>query len=87
MYFTDSITLTSNKQANLLYNVSITLKEDAFDSSINDFKFYNFDKESIILDGVENVVVNTIKDLEQCINIVKTVYANGVVKTAKVYVK
>ena len=57
LYFTDSITLTSNKQANLLYNVTITLKEDASDSTIKDFKFYSFNKESIVLDGVENVVV------------------------------
>ena len=57
LYFTDSITLTSNKQANLLYNVTITLKGDACDSTIKDFKFYSFDKESIILDGVDNVVV------------------------------
>ena len=57
LYFTDEITLTSNKQANLLYNVTITLKEDAYDSTIKDFKFYNFNKESIVIDGVENVVV------------------------------
>lgn len=57
LYFTDPITLTSNKQANLLYNVTIILTEDASDSTIRDFKFYNFDKESIILDGVENVVI------------------------------
>ena len=57
LYFTDSITLTSNKQANLLYNVTITLEGDASDSTIEDFKFYNFDKESIVLNGVDNVVV------------------------------
>lgn len=57
IHFTDQITLTSNKQANLLYNVSITLSGDACDSSISDFKFYNFDKSSVILDGVENVDV------------------------------
>lgn len=57
LYFTDPITLTSNKQANLLYNVTITLTADASDSTIRDFKFYSFDKESIILDGVENVIV------------------------------
>lgn len=57
LYFTDPITLTSNKQANLLYNVTITLTGDASDSTIRDFKFYSFDKESIVLDCVENVVV------------------------------
>ena len=57
LYFTDPITLTSNKQANLLYNVTITLSGDASDSTIRDFKFYSFDKESIVLDCVENVVV------------------------------
>lgn len=57
MYFTDSIILTSNKQANLLYNVTITLKEDASDSIIKDFKFYNFNREAIILEGVESVVI------------------------------
>ncbi|WP_406536925.1 adhesin [Methanobrevibacter sp.] len=58
IHFTDQIVLTSNKQPNLLYNVSITFSEDACDSSINDFKFYNFDKSSIILDGVYNVNIN-----------------------------
>ncbi|WP_407409750.1 right-handed parallel beta-helix repeat-containing protein [Methanobrevibacter sp.] len=58
IHFTDQIALTSNKQANLLYNVSITFSGDACDSSISDFKFYNFDKSSIILDGVDNVNVN-----------------------------
>ena len=57
LYFTDEITLTSNKQANLLYNVTITLMEDACDSIIKDFKFYNFNKQSIVLDGVENIAV------------------------------
>ena len=57
LHFTDPITLTSNKQANLLYNVTITLEADASDSTIKDFKFYSFDKESIILEGVENVVI------------------------------
>ena len=57
IHFTEQIALTSNKQANLLYNVSITFSGDACDSSISDFKFYNFDKSSIILDGVENVDV------------------------------
>lgn len=57
VYFTDKIILTSNKMANLLYNVSITFTNDACDSSISDFKFYNQDKASIILDGVENVDV------------------------------
>lgn len=55
LHFTDQIALKSNKQPNLLYNVTITFSGDACDSSITDFKFYNFDKSSIILDGVENV--------------------------------
>ncbi|WP_298502058.1 right-handed parallel beta-helix repeat-containing protein [uncultured Methanobrevibacter sp.] len=57
IHFTDQIILSSNKQANLLYNVSITFSGDACDSSISDFKFYNFDKSSVILDGVGNVNV------------------------------
>ena len=55
LHFTDQIVLTSNRQPNLLYNVSISFSGDACDSSISDFKFYNFNKSSIILDGVENV--------------------------------
>lgn len=58
IHFTDQIVLTSNKKANLLYNVSITFSGDACDSAISDFKFYNFDKSSIILDGVDNIDVN-----------------------------
>ena len=57
IYFTDQIILTSNKMANLLYNVSIKLTADASNSSIQDFKFYNFDKSSIILDDVDGVIV------------------------------
>ena len=57
LHFTDQIALTSNKQPNLLYNVTITFSGDACDSSISDLKFYNIDKTSIILDGVENVDV------------------------------
>ena len=79
LYFTDSITLTSNKQANLLFNVTITLKEDASDSTIKDFKFYSFDKESIILDGVENVVINGNEFTSLTSNIfeIKTISASG----------
>lgn len=55
LHFTDQIVLTSNRQPNLLYNVTIKFSEDACDSTISDFKFYNFDKSSIILEGVENV--------------------------------
>lgn len=57
IYFTDQIILTSNKMPNLLYNVSIKLTADACNSIIQDFKFYNFDKTSIILDDVDDVVV------------------------------
>lgn len=57
LHFTDSIILTSNKQDNLLYNVSISLEGDASDSIITGLKFYNIDKESLILNGVENVAV------------------------------
>ena len=71
LYFTDSITLTSNKQANLLFNVTIT--------TIKDFKFYSFDKESIILDGVENVVINGNEFTSLTSNIfeIKTISASG----------
>jgi len=57
IYLTDNIILTSNKMPNLLYNVSITFKGDASESVITDFNFYNFDKSSIILDGVEDVII------------------------------
>lgn len=55
IHFTDQIILTSNKMPNLLYNVSITFSEDASDSSLSDFKFYNLDKSSIVLEGIDNV--------------------------------
>ena len=57
IYLTDQIILTSNKMPNLLYNVSISLMGDAGGSIITDFNFYNLDKSSIVLDGVEDVVV------------------------------
>lgn len=59
IYLTDKITLTSNKLPNLLYNVSIILKGGAGESTISDFNFYNSDKSSIVIDGVDDV---TIKD-------------------------
>ncbi|WP_406536927.1 hypothetical protein [Methanobrevibacter sp.] len=57
IYLTDQIILTSNKMPNLLYNVSINLMGDAGESIITDFNFYNFDRPSIVLDGVEDVIV------------------------------
>ncbi len=57
IYITDNLILTSNKMPNLLYNVSITFKGDGSESVISDFNFYNFDKSSIILDGVDDVVI------------------------------
>lgn len=57
IYLTDKIILTSNKMPNLLYNVSISLMGDADESIITDFNFYNFDKSSIVLDGINDVVV------------------------------
>lgn len=57
IYFIDKITLKSNKMANLLYNVTIKFMDDASGSSIEDFKFYSFDKDTIILDGVDNVTI------------------------------
>ena len=57
IHFTEQISLTSNKMANLLYNVSITFEGDSCGSSLSDFKFYNTDKSSLILDGVEDVSV------------------------------
>ena len=57
IHFTEQITLTSNRMANLLYNVSISFEGDACGSAVSDFKFYNTDKPSILLNGVEDVSV------------------------------
>lgn len=67
IYFTDPIVLTSNGMANLLSNVSITFSVDACDSSISNFNFYNSDKTSIILDGVDEVVIDN-NDFKTIIN-------------------
>ena len=58
IFFTEEIILTSNKMPNLLFNVTITLKDDAWDSSISDLKFYNINKKAIVLDGVENTIID-----------------------------
>lgn len=58
IYFDQKITVISNRMSNLLYNVTICFKDDASDSIIRDFKFYNFNKSSIILDGVDRVFVS-----------------------------
>ena len=55
VFITEKISIISNKQSNLLFNVSISLSGDASGSIIRDFNFYNMNKEAIILNGVDTV--------------------------------
>lgn len=74
LHFTDRINLISNKMNNLLFNVTIILEGDAEDSLIKDFNFMNFDKESIIVKGVNRINITN--------NIITCIFANGVSKSA-----
>ena len=58
LIFTDKISVISNKMNNLLYNVTITLTQDADDSLVEGFTFINQAKEAIIVDGVNGAVIN-----------------------------
>ena len=55
LIFQDKINVISNKMNNLLINVTITFEADASGSLIRDFNFINHDKETIILNGVNDV--------------------------------
>lgn len=55
VFITEKISIISNKQSNLLFNVTISLSGDASGSLIRDFNFYNMNKEAIILNGVDDV--------------------------------
>ena len=58
LIFQDNVKLTSNKRSNLLYNVSITLKGGADDSSIEGFNFINNGKKAIFIDAVSNITIS-----------------------------
>ena len=56
--FDDKINVISNKMNNLLFNVTITFEGDAEGSLIRDFNFVNYDKEAIIIKGVDDVSIS-----------------------------
>lgn len=58
IFFDEKITVMSNKLNNLLFNVTITFDGDAEGSLIRDFNFMNFDKEAIIVNGVNGIGVS-----------------------------
>lgn len=59
IFFDEKINVVSNKQNNLLFNVTITFNEDSSGSLIRDFNFMNYNKNAIVLNNVNNVnVVN-----------------------------
>lgn len=58
VFITEKINIISNKQSNLLFNVTISLSGDASGSVIRDFNFYNMNKEAIVLNGVDDVSVS-----------------------------
>ena len=57
IFFDDKINVISNKQNNLLFNVTVTFEDGSEGSLISDFNFINYDKESIVLDNVDDVSV------------------------------
>lgn len=58
LFFDDKIAVISNKMNNLLFNVTVTFTGDAEGSLIGDFNFINYDKESVIVDNVDDISVN-----------------------------
>ena len=57
IFFNEKINVVSNKQNNLLFNVTITFEDDASGSLIRDFNFINYDKSAVVLDGVNDMSV------------------------------
>ncbi|MBE6506277.1 MAG: adhesin [Methanobrevibacter millerae] len=57
IFFNEKINVISNKQNNLLFNVTITFEEDSSGSLIRDFNFMNYNKNAIVLDNVNDVNV------------------------------
>ncbi|WP_299522341.1 NosD domain-containing protein [uncultured Methanobrevibacter sp.] len=55
VFFVEKINVISNKQNNLLFNVTLSFSGDASGSLIRDFNFYNMNKEAIILNGVDDI--------------------------------
>lgn len=58
IFFTERINVLSNKQSNLLYDVSITFEGDAEGSLIRDFNFMNYNKNAIILNDISDITVS-----------------------------
>ncbi len=58
IFFDDKINVISNKQNNLLYDVTITFNGDSEGSLISDFNFINNDRESIVIDHVNDITVS-----------------------------
>lgn len=65
IFFNEKINVISNKQNNLLFNVTITFNEDSSGSLIRDFNFMNYNRNAIVLDNVNdvNVVNNNITSI------------------------
>ena len=57
IFFNEKINVISNKQNNLLFNVTITFEEDSSGSLIRDFNFMNYNKNAIVLDNVNDINV------------------------------
>ena len=58
LIFKDKVKLISNKRNNLLYNVTITLKEGADESLVEGFYFINYGKNAILIENVSNVTIS-----------------------------
>ena len=65
IFFNEKINVISNKQNNLLFNVTVTFEDGSSGSLIRDFNFVNYNKNAIVLDNVDdvNVVFNNITSI------------------------
>lgn len=77
--FDDKINVISNKMNNLLFNVTITFEGDAEGSLIRDFNFVNYDREAIIVDGVDDVSVSG--------NNITSIFRNGGSTSSSILIK
>ena len=53
----EKINVISNKLSNLLFNVTITFKNNASGSLLRDFNFVNSDRKAIVIDDARDVII------------------------------
>ncbi len=90
----EKINVISNKQSNLLFNVTITIKSNASGSLVRDFNFINSNRKAIVLDNVNDVsiVKNNINSAfnkakgDNSVIIIRNVCENSVISNNNLFI-